>query len=81
MRSTLLVRCLMTAHGKGQIFTNKYKTCRTVKCYSYAGEKDAALIKGIKEALTAAGVQHSVKFHDVESYYGSIKSLIVRLPL
>jgi len=80
MRSTLLVRCLMTAHGKRTIFTNKYEKCRTVKCY--AGDNDTAMVKGIVDALTAAGVNHSVKITSKNATrYSPGRSLIVRLPL
>jgi len=80
MRSTLLVRCLMTAHGKHSIWTNKYEKCRTVKCY--AGNNDNSLICGLVSALNAAGIDFTLKITEPVAHKYSIRpSIIVRLPL
>lgn len=80
MRSTLLVRCLMEAHGKDTVYTNKYKTCRSVKCYA-GFEDNTALINSITEALNAAKIPFSVNCTASQNHGYTPASLIIRLPL
>jgi len=84
IRPTQIVRSVMRAHGKPtyMIFTNKYDTCRTVKCY--VRDSATELIGDIRTTLVKAGVssfkisRRSNEF----SYRGSfgVDSLIVRIP-
>lgn len=56
---TRIIRNIMKEHGKKSIYTNKYPTCRTVKCYSRAPDK--ALMRDIKTAGKAHGFEVTVK--------------------
>ena len=84
VRPTVIVRGVMRAHGKSteMIFTNKYKTCRTVKCYVRGSATE--LIGDIRTALVKAGVSAFIirRRSNEFSYRGSfgVDSLIVRIP-
>jgi hypothetical protein len=83
LQYTQLVRDTIRKHRKGYttMYTNKYKHCRTVKCYG--GEKNKKLCRKIDEALIAVGsVGHSVNILKSKCpFYGYVnKSIIVRLP-
>ena len=80
MRPTLIVRQIMQQFGKSYIFTNKYETCRTVKCY-YGGLKDGELVAHIKDMLARHNVKCSVKARINTGAGFTNSSLIVRLPL
>ena len=82
VRPTQIVRSVMRAHGKPtyMIFTNSYKHCRTVKCYSRGNAIE--LIGDIRTALIKAGVQHFKISTRANSAWGGpgVDSLIVRIP-
>lgn len=83
-RPTLVVREVMKLFGKSpNIWTNKYKTMRSVKCYSGGKAKDARMMVVVEKALKKAGVKMisagPSKF--THPGYGVITSFIVRLPL
>lgn len=84
IRPTQLVRSVMRSFGRQsyEIWTNKYQHCRTVKCYTRAGEDYVSLFKEIRAALLAAGVNDfSIKhYKDANSFYHPLTSLIVRIP-
>ena len=88
IRPTQIVRGVMRAHGKfpEMIFTNKYKTCRTVKCYVRPDITRAIymtqveLIGDIRTALVKAGVvDFDIKIKDSTTWRAA-NSLIVRIP-
>ena len=81
VRPTTIVRSVMRAHGKKSymIWTNTYKNCRTVKCYS-RGATPVELIGDIRTALIKAGVNDfSIKMRPFSSFFRPADSLIVRI--
>ena len=82
VRPTLIVRGVMYAHDKAMVFTNKYPTCRTVKCYFNSRESLESLTKDITSALQAAGVREfKIKTRSpARSNWHRSGSLIVRIP-
>jgi hypothetical protein len=60
-------------------FTNKYKTCRTVKMYGSDDEAFNATCVAAVEALNIPGL--TVKRNECRTYYGTRLSIIFRLPL
>jgi hypothetical protein len=79
-----LARHIMRKHGKTRIFTNKYKNCRTVKCYVRfnAGEGSQKLLNDLS---LIPGTTFKVKetyWADKRTFRPSthIMSLIVRCP-
>ena len=82
IRPTQIVRGVMRAHGKfpEMIFTNKYKTCRTVKCYVRPDMTHVELIGDIRTALVKAGVvDFDIKIKDSTTWRAA-NSLIVSIP-
>jgi hypothetical protein len=80
--ATTLVRRALRAVGvhAPYIFTNKYKTCRTVKMYASTSAAFNAQCIHAVEALNIPGL--SVDSHVFPcSYRGTRTSLIFRLPL
>jgi len=79
MRNTQVVRNVMNTISPGcSKFTNKYKNCRTVKCYGGINKFDA-----IRADLNKTGISFSAKIKARE-YAGNGNmnfSIIVRLPL
>jgi len=76
MRSTQIVRNVLRQFGVDYAFTNKYKNCRTVKCYrghfrTRANQENAEIC--IKASLAAAGIE-GASISDQHAF-------IVRLPL
>ena len=82
-RPTLIVREVMRKHGKTMIWTNKYRTMRSVKCYSSNKAKDIKLASAIENALRKAGVKMIGFNYPIYNFpgYGPIGGFIVRLPL
>lgn len=84
IKPTTIVRSVMRTHGKPayMIFTNKYDTCRTVKCY--AGDNSGELRKAVSEALQQAGVREfNIKTIPGPAMFArgrSARSFIVRIP-
>ena len=83
IKPTTIVRSVMRTHGKPayMIFTNKYDTCRTVKCY--AGDNSGELRKAVSEALQQAGVREfNIKTISGVGWRGTrgARSFIVRIP-
>lgn len=76
--NTKLVREIMRKFGRIAIWTNKYKNCRTVKCYS--GKRDAEMIKKIAKALGERNVEFSITETPGWAWHAS-DSIIVRVPL
>jgi hypothetical protein len=82
VRPTVIVRGVMRAHGKSteMIFTNKYKMCRTVKCYVRPDKTHVELIGDIRTALVKAGVvDFNIKIKDSTTWRAA-NSLIVSIP-
>ena len=78
--ATKIVRRVMKSFGKSQVWTNKYKNCRTVKCYQ--SSVDDGMLKSIYEALDRNGVGYSVSVKKISCPEGyNSGSLIIRLPL
>ena len=87
IRPTQLVRNVMYKHGNALVFTNKYKTCRTVKCYFDPKVGAEELKSAITSVLQTAGVQEfkikTVKYTDpflLGRMCYTFNSLIVRIP-
>ena len=78
---TKAVRAIMRKHGKQPVYTNKYKTTRTVKCYAvYAGNgDDTAMINEIKTELGKLNIEFVVKV--TQTYRMLPKSIIVQVPM
>ena len=82
IRPTQIVRAVMRAAGKRSdlIWTNSYKDCRTVKCYT-RGASPVELINDIRAALHEAGVyDFKIKTIPFSSFSRPVDSLIVRIP-
>lgn len=65
-----------------EMWTNKYKQCRTVKCYAPADEEliiDAA--EQIQDLCEAEGIEFNMKVRYNSSLWGARSAIIVRLPL
>jgi hypothetical protein len=71
MRDTLHIRSIMRKHGKAHddMYTNKYKNKRTVKCYAYG--KETRLIN----ELRANG--YTVRYYDNSHMYRAYNSIVV----
>jgi hypothetical protein len=58
-----LIRSIMRAGGKTQVWNNKYDDCRTVKCYR---DKDACRDLQLKDiivkTLNDLNIKHKIKF-------------------
>lgn len=82
VRPTQIVRSVMRAHGKPSelVFTNSYKHCRTVKCYSRGSAIE--LIGDIRTALIKAGVNNfKIRTRADSAWRGpGVDSVIVRIP-
>lgn len=65
------------------LWTNKYKHCRTVKCYAPKDEEliiDAAEL--IEQLCIDNGVPFQMKVHNgMSTWFNPTRSVIVRLPL
>ena len=58
-----LVRSIMRASGKTQVWNNKYDDCRTVKCYrDHDSDKDMALQSVLHQTLNDLNIVHQIKF-------------------
>lgn len=82
IRPTQAVRQLMAAHGAGHwpIYTNKYDTCRTVKCYQSHIELDSFL-RDLEELFSTLGygtpqVNYTASYSD----FRDTRAVIVRIP-
>lgn len=84
IRPTTIIRNVMRSYGRKMIYTNAYKKCRTVKCYSNSNspELHRLMVNEIRNALIKAGVKdfniHTVSGRSFRAF-GS-DSLIVRIP-
>lgn len=80
LKPTRLVRKIMRKHGLITIFTNKYKTCRTVKCYgNIHHSKMQNMVKEIEARLGEIGVDYKVKHTDWDTY-PLLPGIIIRIP-
>jgi hypothetical protein len=83
IRPTEAVRRLMRAHGAAvyRVFTNKYDTCRTVKCYTRdidnTDQFERDLLELYQELELGCPQMHYTTGQGV--YHGA-SSLIVRIP-
>jgi hypothetical protein len=80
---TKIVRQIMREHGKTMIYSNTYKTQRSVKCYAGRDGLDVvntAMLRRIKRALSRRGVASSAKVLPALGVFRS-DSIIVTLPL
>ena len=77
--ATLLVRRAMQFHGR-IVYSNKYDSCRTVKCYRPRDPvKEVELVDDIRSVLARAGYsRYSIKTTKGTKWGGP--GLIVRLP-
>jgi hypothetical protein len=59
-----LIRSIMRAGGKTQVWNNKYDTgARTVKCYrDHDSDKDMALQSLLHQTLNDLNIVHQIKF-------------------
>ena len=77
MRNTAIIRQILRANGIGrgysEMFTNKYKNCRTVKAYLYRDNNVERAKEMILDEVPEA------TFKTVEGLY-SAPSFIVRVP-
>jgi hypothetical protein len=82
-RPTLIVREVMRRFGKTWLYTNKYKTMRTVKCYAGKPRNDIKMVEAIKRALKKVGIKPEIRQTSYfnERFYSPMESLIVQLPL
>ena len=82
IRPTQVVRSVMRAYGQQsyEIWTNKYKDCRTVKCY--ATGQVSKMIEQIRAELIGAGVKEfTIKtYKDANSSEYLPPAVIVRIP-
>lgn len=76
VRPTAAVRRLMAAHGAASwlIFTNTYKTCRTVKCYTH----HLKTVKQFKQELL--DMFETLGYGCPQMYQSNEGGLIVRIP-
>jgi len=78
--ATLLIRRVMQKHGK-TAYTNKYKKCRTVKCYVPRTHMEEVELTGdIRSVLARAGYT-SYRITKTKGTKWSSPGLIVRIPL
>jgi hypothetical protein len=78
--ATLLIRRVMQKHGK-RAFTNKYDTCRTVKCYAPRTHMEEVELAGdIRSVLARAGYT-SFRITKTKGTKWGDPGLIVRVPL
>jgi hypothetical protein len=79
MRSTTIVRKLMQQYRNKNygVWTNKYDTCRTVKCYGI----DDKMIAAITNALNAKNIPHTIKTGDSRVTWHDHPRTIVRLDI
>jgi len=75
---TRVLRGIMRKYGKNSIFTNLYKTCRTVKCYE---GRDAGNDACMINELLNVGFDINVKMVYGRTYRGGIGSIIARVSL
>lgn len=78
MRNTKLVRRIVNSHlaTDGEMWTNKYKNCRTVKFYNEYPERTKAAISN----LEFLGVDMTVTYR-VGPDWRRAESVIIRLPI
>ena len=58
-----LVRSIMRAGGKTQVWNNKYDDCRTVKCYrDHDAYKDLNIAAILTQTLGDLNIEHKIKF-------------------
>jgi hypothetical protein len=82
IRPTQAVRRLMAAHGANHwpIYTNKYETCRTVKCYQSHIALDAFL-HDLGELFDTLGYGvPQVNYTESYSDFRDTRAVIVRIP-
>ena len=78
--ATLLIRRVMQKHGK-TAYTNKYKKCRTVKCYVPRTHMEEVELAGdIRSVLIRAGYTR-FSFNKTKGSKWSAPGFIVRIPL
>jgi len=85
IRPTQIVRSVMRSFGKTSVFTNRYSTCRTVKCYAIGSRvvmtQDERMMREITKALMEAGVQDFEVKQIASNGYSArgVGSIIVRI--
>lgn len=78
-----LVRSIMRASGKTQVWNNKYDDCRTVKCYrDHDSYKDLQLAEILKQTLGDLHIEHQIKYTKPSGgpFNPGTGGFIVRLP-
>lgn len=73
---TKAIRAVMHTQGKCNIFTNKYKNCRTVKVYGTVNE---CACKAIQDIAKRANKDITIKTRPAPRWYGGVVT-IVRIP-
>lgn len=85
MTLTAQVRKILRENGCAQpyeMWTNRYKHCRTVKCYAPVDDEliiDAA--EQIQDLCEAEGIEFNMRVREHSSLWGARSAIIVRLPL
>ena len=77
-RKSQLVRSIIRKEDRAWIYTNLYRTCRTVKCYGWIS--DGAVCE-ITKFAAENGFDVQVDRRMSETYRGPTPVTIVRLPL
>ena len=82
MRPTHIVRYVMQRAGKLSVYTNLYKTCRTVKCYAGDAEANAMLEKAVVSELALWGITNvKIRMTPGTKSWGGRPGFVVELPL
>ena len=83
LKHTRPIRKIMEQHGRQQIFTNKYKTMRSVKCYAPKDQiAQTDLINDLTKYLNDNNIPVDINVTAMQpGFWGSWPAVIVRLPL
>lgn len=83
LKHTREIRAIMREAGAATIYTNKHKTCRSLKCYQFDVKSVAGLVRKLK-AYVADNNLIGVYLHSSPTRGGwcySAPSITVRIPL
>lgn len=77
--NTRVIREIMRKHGHRDIYTNKYKNCRTVKCYSNP-RTNTKMFKELMTELKQHGMEFEIKITKAP-YKWSTAGVVIRVPI
>ena len=81
LTATKVVRAIMRENGAQYIWTNRYPTCRTVKCYVLDAVDPDKTMREIARSLNANDVPFTTKLTKGAPYpCYEIPGIIVRIP-